>query len=445
MKIAKRKGFIKTIIALVIAMVLAMQPLTALANGNTADESEMRMAYLTEAARDIVLADFDYLVEVILQNLPTQGVFARRFGVTLEDILADVRAEIIMPMVMLPAWGSVFLGDAWQDAPTDDLAIAADYLYALLIEVFGGLFGGFAHMLPVTQTEYERIATSFLVLQYAVESGAYSGQASTGVAQMQAYIDMFLTPEALWFYNFNPEDIDASDFSLLEAVLPAIDGNITTTSIEAGTIAYLRIGSWLSNPLLDSEILFPFFESIQDYQHLIIDVRGNSGGLPHYVTDFVIGMLIDEPLDFVFTEFIAGGAYALAVIEDHLDSSISFGATAQGLVPAADFIAANGLGLFELSDLAYMEYVVEWKLRVNPAVNNTPFAGEIWVLTDFYSASASEFFAHIAINTGFATVVGEPTMGVTGASTIYVVLPQTGILFRVDVASLVDAQGRALE
>jgi hypothetical protein len=59
--------------------------------------------------------------------------------------------------------------------------------------------------------------------------------------------------------------------------------------------------------------------------------------------------------------------------------------------------------------------------------------------------SASEVAAIISLNTGFATVVGEPTAGVTGVVHTFVGLPNTGIVFRIDLGYTVDNLGRSFE
>ena len=61
------------------------------------------------------------------------------------------------------------------------------------------------------------------------------------------------------------------------------------------------------------------------------------------------------------------------------------------------------------------------------------------------TASAAEFAAMQSMDTGFATVVGVPTRRITSAQTRHVFLPNTGIVFKVDVGYLIDDLGRSLE
>jgi len=110
-----------------------------------------------------------------------------------------------------------------------------------------------------------------------------------------------------------------------------------------------------------------------------------------------------------------------------------------------ELLAAHDLPYLNEDDLMFFAYAILRHTEVEPAEENVPFAGDIWLLIDEGSASASEIFAMFSLYSGFATVVGEPTAGVTGVMTTFVSLPNTGILFRVDTASKIDAHGRAIE
>jgi len=116
-----------------------------------------------------------------------------------------------------------------------------------------------------------------------------------------------------------------------------------------------------------------------------------------------------------------------------------------GVFPAREYVAANNLQQFNQDDLALLDYALVWEIEITPAENNTPFSGEIWLLVDGGSASASEMAAKISINTGFATVVGEPTAGVTFTTHTFAALPNTGIAFRIDLGYTIDQYGRSIE
>jgi len=119
--------------------------------------------------------------------------------------------------------------------------------------------------------------------------------------------------------------------------------------------------------------------------------------------------------------------------------------TTDGILLASDFVDQQEFPYFNEADLDVLHYVVPWESEIEPREDNIPFAGEIWLLVDDQSASASELAAMQSISSGFATVVGTPTMGVSPAITIFVPLPNTGILFRVDTGYMIDDLGRSIE
>jgi len=396
------------------------------------------LIHLTEEARDIVLEDFDYLAYEILQNAATRGVFYRRFEITLEEYLEILR-EHIEDMEPVQTVATILLGEHWEEMPTDDpLYLAAEYLTSLLFWALTIDTGNLGHFGPQIRELYIEMFHGNSVIFDDPERAEFTGD----IRNTERLLSYFNEPATLRLYNVDPSEfdltLDLSDMGL------EIENNVTTQIIEADRIAYVSIESFVNSPSFDNEILFPFFEEVQDFEHLIIDIRGNGGGWPHYVTDSIVGMLIEESLEFRFVEAFAGGERALRTLEYTLLENI-LGATSEDMMPIRGFMEENELIYFNDDDLEFLQYVSSFHLLIEPDENSIPFAGEIWLLIDGSSGSASEFLALLSIYSGFATVVGEPSAGVTGVATTFVSLPNTGVLFRIDTSSLLDAQGRSVE
>jgi hypothetical protein len=233
-----------------------------------------------------------------------------------------------------------------------------------------------------------------------------------------------------------------------EEALEAIDSagamdeeNITAIIIEDDRIAYVHIASFMNNIDMDLDKLYMFFMEVQDYEHLIIDIRGNGGGFLGYVI-IMIMMLIDEPIQFQYPEFYIESDLTAGYYKDPMSTS---GGTLVGKYTAEEFVKERNLPQFNQDDLKLLDSVLLWETEFEPFEGNTPFAGEIWLLVDGGSASASEMAAMISLNTGFATVVGEPTAGVTGVVYTFAALPETGVVFRIDLGYTVDDYGRSFE
>jgi len=402
---------------------------------------------LTEESRDLVLEDFDYLVEIILENAPSQVIIERRFGISLEDILAQ-RREMIYHMEPVESLHSIIMGGELEilsgEVPTEAREVAAHYLASLLVW-FSADIGGIGHLgvrdFPVYWEQLEGAAAMFHQLEISDGQLIRGGQPLWDVRLEQLRFDSFSAESTLWFFGIDFDDLDL--YRDLMEIGFREEGNITTEIIEEGRIAHLHINSFGNNPAFDSEVLFPFFEEVQDFEHLIIDLRGNGGGLAYYFPNYVVAMLIDEPLEVRKNEFFMAGERSLQLAEYSLAQW--FIGSADEILLARDFVNDNDFPYFNEADLNILAYVVPWHLEIEPREDNIPFTGEIWLLVDRWSASASELAALIAMDSGFATVVGEPTMGVTGTMHMYISLPNTGVLFRIDTGYTIDAYGRSFE
>jgi len=444
----------KKILPLAIAFILAagvLSPITAQAAQDTqslpaevvealtdqfqglADIFGVNTISLTPEAQAYALSDFVYLADKLVEVLPTQNIVMRR-GLDLVTLL-DLYYQIIYNNIPVPSIAGMFMGERWPTTPTGTMYIAADYLFSALLLLAVDL-GSLGHMEP----QVPHVVHHYLF--GAAHTLHNNPDEPQEVLQMwQLYYDILSAPSVLWFYDIDPAEFDM-DGDLLDVVGLTNPDNITTDIIEPDYIAYLHIACFLNNIVLDSQTLFPFFQQIQDYQHLIIDLRGNAGGMVTSFPTNVISMLIDEPISFSYAEFFI--AHDLTADFFEFPSNASEGSL-YGVVPAREFVQANNMHQFEASDLALLDYALIWEIEIHPATDNIPFGGEIWILVDGTSASASEMAAKIAINTGFATVVGEPTAGVTFVTHTFAALSNTGIVFRIDLGYTVDIYGRSIE
>ena len=396
-----------------------------------------RMIHLTEEARDIVLEDFDYLVEVILENAPTLGIAERRLGMPLEDFLMDLVRGLIYDMEPLESFTALIMDEErWEEIPNDPLYLAADYLTTILLMISWWDLEGLGHFGPTSLDSYESMFLGNAVIEHDPEAAEFMGD----IRDVERILSYFREPATLWLYGTDPSEFDLT--TDLSDIGSEDEDNLTIDMIEPGQIAHLHIASFMNSESFDSETLFPFYEEIQDFDHLIIDIRGNSGGWRSYVTQYVVAMLIDEPIDFRYYELHTSGARALRAAEYTMCEECR---DREAQRPIAEILAEENFTEFKDEDLYLFSHAILRHMHIEPDEENIPFGGRIWLLVDEGSASASEIFAKLALYSGFATVVGRPTAGVTGVMTTFVSLPNTGVLFRVDLGSIIDANGRFIE
>ncbi|MCL2189216.1 MAG: S41 family peptidase [Defluviitaleaceae bacterium] len=400
---------------------------------------------LTEEARDMVLYDFQYMVRFILENSPWDSIITRGLGIDFAEFVADFEEFIydmepyplmILDEALMRTFFPIHEGD-------DPRALAANYLFALLTWSFAPHLMGIGHLSAVSLDYYTTMYTSHA---RAMHQLAEAETRNPFVALRHA---TFAHPAARWFYGAIEVDLDADD-----AILPIVPGNITTERLQEDdvNIAYMHINNFWSDQEYDDAIILPFLQAVRDYDHLIIDLRGNWGGEMSYPIQLLLRRLINEPLETVGFEFFAAGSAAVTMMQT-LVETIEYNAASAGLedytevyiLPAREFIAQRNMTEFNESDLERLEYVTVSRSVFFPCEDAVGFTGEIWILVDSGTASAANTITGLALSTGFATVVGENTSRIMGATHVYVALPNTGIIWRTDIGYMTDDYGRSLE
>ena len=399
-----------------------------------------RVFELSEEARDIALEDFDYLVDLILDNSAWDQVVYALHGVSLVEHAAAHREFIEnMVPVQFPVIEDFLFPYATGGTPVEQ---AANYLSHFLFHSFAMGLGQIGHMAPRDIATYRMILTSVVREIHHAEDP----QMAEFIESMwAAYID----PAAIRFYGEYEVDLYSE-----EHPMPVIPGNVVTEHIEEGRVAYLRINSFLSNPDYDDEIILPFLQSVADYEHLIIDIRGNVGGLLAYFTPLVVSRLLTEDVNIISAEFFSGGAeaaghmallYELVQWSQLAENAVGVEDTHVSIVSASEFLAGYELPYLNPTIFENLDYAMLMEGYVRMAEDNVGFTGKVWLLVDQMSMSASVLAAQTVMATGLGTVVGEPTSQIMGVNHLYRALPNTGIIWRMDVGFLIDAYGRSLE
>ncbi|MDR2167326.1 MAG: hypothetical protein LBE35_05690 [Clostridiales bacterium] len=396
---------------------------------------------LTAEARDIALYDFDHMVQFTLENSVWDNIIYRRLGINFHDHVARTRAAIYN---MTPKLFPVFPPLIPLHEPIDARAIAANYLLPLLIFDFSMPLEGIGHLGPRDLMMYEIILTAFYQGYHLTDE---EDRHLLGATLLN--LEQYLHPSAVWFYGEFDIDLDAE-----EHPFPDVPGNIATEIIVPGEVAYLRIHTFMANPYFDEEVFLPFLQEVQDYNHLIIDLRSNMGGLMNYFPAYVFTRLLAEPIASESWEFYTGGARALAALEATMplfelalteDPEIYGGLIELYKLPIEEFLAIRELPYFNQQDRERFAYAIFGSSLIVPAEDSIAFDGKIWMLIDGMTASASSLAALTMDLTGKGTLVGENTSGVMAALHAYIALPNTGIIWRVDLGHFTDAYGRSLE
>ncbi|UCG80000.1 MAG: hypothetical protein JSV60_08520, partial [Desulfobacterales bacterium] len=194
----------------------------------------------------------------------------------------------------------------------------------------------------------------------------------------------------------------------------------------------LMIGAWEES---DRKKIRRFLENSQGrYKKLIIDLRHNGGGSPFYTYENLIRPFLDEPL--VYKQ-ITG--IKRKVQEDDLfvvRGGCSYEAWEMAVdeVPPPEGFDPNQWIFYEISR------------EVKPS-DSYAFDGDMYVLMDRGSASATETYLDAVKRTGLATLVGQRSFGGLGGYIVAPVmrLPASGMIFRMEGDLDINQDGSFIE
>jgi len=222
----------------------------------------------------------------------------------------------------------------------------------------------------------------------------------------------------------------------------------TSISLVEGEVAYLRIEYASFDVEIEKNRLVSFYENIQNYDHLIIDIRNHQGGNYFHFMDTVMKPLLSTPIHIVYYQFLAEGGHFDWMLEniDEIRETVSdvHSHTMETWVyDASTFIYDNNMIHFNKSDSKYLSHALKVQHTIYPSYTNFPFKGKIWLLIDNANSAGVAAVVH-ATSSGFATTVGSSTGGITHSERAFMVLPNSGINVQVDIGYITDGYGRSV-
>lgn len=190
---------------------------------------------------------------------------------------------------------------------------------------------------------------------------------------------------------------------------------VSTTRYVSEKVGYIQVGGMVNpTPELHYQIM-SFYASIADYDHLIIDLRGNAGGNDNFWVQEIVEPLLKEKT--TSTSYFA------------LDNKATY---SHMMARERRWIFRASKSNFDhLPPEAQSDEVKIYKLSTTIGTENTvDFDGTISVLIDKLLFSSSESFAVFCKNTGFATLYGTNTGGDGIGDATYFVLPNSKLIIR---------------
>ncbi len=167
---------------------------------------------------------------------------------------------------------------------------------------------------------------------------------------------------------------------------------------------------------IDAERLEGFFREAHEYEHLVLNIQGNSGGSETYWHEHIVGHLINEE---IFYPIVMGFKKSprLKRLKPGYEENLTYEALDLPSLPP---------------ELSSGDYVFSRDTNsIAPVNDSKSFTGKIYLLVDEAVYSSAESLAYFCKVTGFAEVVGKTTSGDgIGSDPLLLTLPESGIVIR---------------
>jgi len=397
-------------------------------------------------SNDDFLYDFEYLINTLEDNWPFINIANELNDVSMNELANNIRNKL-----------------------TDtnfNIGSAHDF-NSFLLENFFIPIGWLGHLQSVWN--YNDFFDHKTQLEHA------SRRSSRISFEGTSYEDMF-SLETLVFYDSLREQSLQNGESNNDAIYTPV---VETAILVENEIAMITINSMIHaewDPGIHrregwavpgwgryERILYNFFNSIEGYEHLIIDLRNNPGGVHSHFDTFITGRLLNEQIylpSFIFylnketaTEARNNRKLNHFLLWNEVMTEINQENIYQNLqLPYLDASLNFEYALkssYHISPLNQIKCPNGWGFMWASADGSTTFDGQVWILVNERTGSGAEAVTAMLKYNNIAVVVGEATAGIFGTTydnpIIAVSLPNTGILVYFYTGYFTDMQGHPFE
>lgn len=343
------------------------------------------------------IEDYDYFWNTLNDNYPFLGV-AERVGIDLEEIQRKYRGKI-SESTSLKEFSSIL----------DEMMSKFNYV------------GHMSFISPNSYPGYYKL---------------YSNIADPlNPSHTDYLVNILLNPKSIASYKYiSGEELNLDETHDNATYNPPMNtsDNVETKILKDNEIAYVKVlGFGYDDIENDGKILLPFYESINDYPHLIIDIRGNGGGSDRYWNENIALPLITK--EYTLQTLLLYNNTPQIMEYIGLDNFEEMS------VPLEEI--KNDLPNLNQDDRKYLTDAVVIEQYIEPETPSE-FNGKIWLLVDGDVYSSSESFTMACKLTGFATIIGTNTGGDgMGIDPMMFSLPNTGLIWRNSIFYSVNPDG----
>lgn len=224
-----------------------------------------------------------------------------------------------------------------------------------------------------------------------------------------------------------------------------ISSNVEVKVIEEGRTVIIRIDSFdylygggipdQIHSIRESYVDFftDLYTNYENYENVIFDITGNSGGYTEFWEDMIVRMNIRDTISWTTNTLYNHGEMNGPAVES-LKSSGQ--ATVHKISELPDYPGIDPDAKSQFDSFIMNNYIQL------PEENNSPILnGKIWVAVDEATKLEADEFAAFCIGTGFAEVVGRQTGGGGISPKNYFELPNSKFVISTEIGYGLNADG----
>ncbi|MCG8331390.1 MAG: S41 family peptidase [Chitinophagales bacterium] len=273
-------------------------------------------------------------------------------------------------------------------------------------------------------------------------------EAVEGYPAIQPYVDELEKTSqercAYWNRITKINDLESQESDIPNEDASAEASNILIEFDNSNSVAVLQIKSFSYEYIdTDAAVLSDFFEKAHQYDHLLIDIRGNIGGDDHYWQELLVAFLIEKPIDYPIV-FAYKDSERFITFKQPEQDIRDFSALQDEIKRQSnvDFNFSNMPEELKSGQYSFTTYFN----TVEPNQSGKKYDGQIYLLVDGLVYSSAESFAYFCKATRFAKVIGEKTGGDgIGTDPLILTLPNSGIVIRFTGEMALNSDGSSNE
>jgi len=346
--------------------------------------SEWNRSVALAAREQSRINDFVFMANHIYDNYPFLALVEEHLG--------------IHYMALTTEAFDVLIEEALHDVSS---GFFANFLYERYLSLLGG-FGG-------------------LHLTGAVGGGTFT----LGVAALGAWITQ---PYFFGYYDWRFTDdrfelyIRNENFTT-ETLMPGVAYKRIYSFLAKGYEPITRVPFWYYQFDTEKQRILVFYQSIAEYEHLVIDIRGIGNGFSKYFLPMILEPNIQTPVTVQFNAYHTDGEFANRVSRYFRDW--------------------YGIGNVSPT-MRNGQFVNSFPIYIEAIPDANAFNGQVWLLADTGSFSgANNMYLQMALDAGF-NIIYEENAQAEGWGTSFVRLPHSGLTLRYNPLLFTDSYGRPL-